>query len=79
MDPPANTNITETINTIYYYGNTAYTYMKQEFDSKFKKYKQQIMQISGILLLLVSISRTIHSVYFNLIYITHYFRSITKL
>jgi len=57
MDPPANTNITETINMIHYRADTDYTYKKQEFASYFKKYKQQSMQISGMLLLLVSINQ----------------------
>ena len=57
MDPPANTNITETINMIHYRADTDYTCKKQEFASYFKKYKQQSKQISGILLLLVSINQ----------------------
>jgi hypothetical protein len=67
MDPPANTDIKETINTTHYceIQPISYTYMKQEFASNFKKYKQQSTQISGILLLLVSLSRTTRSIYFN--------------
>jgi hypothetical protein len=35
MDPPAKTNITETINTIHYCGEAAYTYVEQELASDY--------------------------------------------